>query len=99
VWLHLGSIKKTQGVIQHHQFNNQKANPMKPCLKKAKGHPKMNQVVPYHILLSKGEKTSVGGVVTLKEGLSQSNPLHANTSNFNLGKPCSHCNTYGHDAK
>jgi hypothetical protein len=37
-------------------INNQKANPMKPCFKKARGHPKMNQTIPYHILLSKEEK-------------------------------------------
>jgi hypothetical protein len=59
----------------------------------------MNQVVPYHILLNMKEKTNVGGVVTSKERLSQSNPPHANTFNLNLRQPCFHCSTYVHNAK
>jgi hypothetical protein len=56
-------------------------------------------MVSYHILLTRGEKTIVGGVVRSKERLSQSNPPHTNTSNFNLGQPCFHYNTYGHDVE
>jgi hypothetical protein len=46
-----------------------------------------------------GGETIFVGVVTSKKRLSRSNPPHANIPNFNTGQPCSHCNTYGHDAK
>ncbi len=46
----------------YHRFNNLMASPISPCYKRSKG-PSWNNMVSHRILLSKGERTSVGDVV------------------------------------
>ncbi len=50
----------------YHQFNNLMASPIKACHERPKG-PSWNNMVSHHIILSKGDRTSVGDVVGLIE--------------------------------
>jgi len=45
---HPGVQFKNPKKIQHHQFNNHRANLIKPCIIKAR-EPNRNWVVPHHI--------------------------------------------------
>jgi hypothetical protein len=54
--------------------------------------------VLHHILLNRGDKTIVEGMVGFIEKKDYPYPPQATTSNLNPNQPCSHCNIYARDA-
>jgi hypothetical protein len=48
-WSPLGSIRKTQGIFQHHQTNNLEVNPLRLHHPRPKG-PNQTQVVVPHLI-------------------------------------------------